>query len=231
MRRDPEPGHTRTLMAVMAFGDMVFSQKVEEIAPPSGHAVRALEFARGHLRDAAMRDAFRYRLGREEVGNNGSPEREHLWAMWASVGAACDLGDRGRVSQSLGGADLKFLCHIFRCEWAYVIDVDASTLQVFEGKPGPVTSNIHDGYVPIRRRKTWSLDHLPTTTQFLDELREARYEEEAVEETLKSRIARHRESGMMLGYGRARDAADQRDAAEERAKYAPMIDDANEVSS
>lgn len=74
------------------------------------------------------------------------------------------------------------------CEWAYVIDLDKKTFEVFKGfnkKPLGKTQRFYylqeqnkhheeqrgnDQYYPVRLKKKYNLDALPTLEKFLDEL-------------------------------------------------------------
>ncbi len=67
------------------------------------------------------------------------------------------------------------------CEWAYVVDFDKNTFEVFEGfnhTPlaederfyGVTCDDANKDYHPVRHRMTYPIDSLPTNEEFLAEL-------------------------------------------------------------
>jgi hypothetical protein len=73
------------------------------------------------------------------------------------------------------------------CEWAYVIDFDKNTFEVYKGfnkEPlDPSERFFHltdkkDGeYYPVQHLKTYPLDELPTLGKFLEDLKDTDEEE------------------------------------------------------
>lgn len=63
------------------------------------------------------------------------------------------------------------------CEWAYVVDLDANTFEVWEGFKkeavesgrfaGPLESGHDNAYGPVQMARSWPLDALPTGDEFL----------------------------------------------------------------
>lgn len=81
--------------------------------------------------------------------------------------------------------DVDFAADSLFCEYAYVVDFDKNTFEVFEGfneeplaegerfygaKTAEDTSYRSTQYQPVRHRKTYQLDALPTNEAFLAEL-------------------------------------------------------------
>lgn len=70
------------------------------------------------------------------------------------------------------------------CEYAYVIDLDAGSLEVYQGfHKGPIDASerfatferVQADYAPVKHVKTWALDDLPTEEVFLKSLNDAEY--------------------------------------------------------
>jgi len=73
--------------------------------------------------------------------------------------------------------DLEFVADSLFCEWAYVIDFDLKTFEVYKGfNEHPLNAKdrffslqkrTRDGYFPVRREFSYKLSALPTVEQFL----------------------------------------------------------------
>lgn len=94
----------------------------------------------------------------------------------------------GRVGKYLPN-ELDFAADSLYCEWAYVIDFDKRTFEVYEGfnkeplteddrffflerKSRDVSSWISEEYHPVKLVKSWSLDDLPSEEDFLNTFKE-----------------------------------------------------------
>ena len=84
--------------------------------------------------------------------------------------------------------NINFAADSLCCEWAYVIDLDKRTFEVYEGfNQEPLTEDDRfffleeksnkehrgeDQYHPVKLVKSWSLDELPTEEEFLNAFKE-----------------------------------------------------------
>lgn len=75
------------------------------------------------------------------------------------------------------GNDYSFATDSLMCEWAYVIDLDKNTFEIYEGfNKTPLNESDRfysitkedGGYYPIKMIKSYDLSELPTPTEFID---------------------------------------------------------------
>lgn len=192
---------TRNLTMVIHGGEVKVAQYGQWDGYPSGQGATALSF----LRDADM-DRFIDRLGKvrwvteDEVKQGYIDAGADPDAQWVTM----DIAERfnklfpflsrdhgaGILSQILNSTgdeiplrdSRDFAADSLFCEYAYVIDLDKRTFEVYEGfnkEPVPEGERFaslplrekkcHDStqYYPIKHRITFSLDSLPTEEEFL----------------------------------------------------------------
>lgn len=187
---------TRHLIAVQLDGEYRIAQYGQWDGYPSGQGETVIEFLKswdrplfeGKLRAASF-------LTEAEIKEiNATIKREDLGEKWQNRWPALtrDAGATvlSTVQNSAPGLKLKnsidFAGDSLFCEFAYIIDLDKNTLELFSGfntrplekgdrffgaKPDEDSASVHkkpDGspkYLPIRLAKSWSLEKLPTVAQ------------------------------------------------------------------
>lgn len=191
---------TRNLTAVKIDGAYKIAQYGQWDGYPSGQGVTALAFLHSMDRDAFMaklRAATFVTRGDIDALNaeirEGRARGVDLMAEGQKYGHFSR--DRGaEILQIVADAEpgiklqnnIGFAGDGLFCEWAYVIDFDAGTFEVFTGfgkDPLDETERFHpsknpdqetsgSGYQPVKLVKSWPLDQLPDEETFLAAFRE-----------------------------------------------------------
>jgi len=111
-----------------------------------------------------------------DVSNKFKEQYAHL-SRDMGGGEVLDLVVTGKVKETQ--LDPKFVADSLFCEWAYVVDLDKKTLEVYTGfNNKPLTSkdrffNLQKKgkkYFPVKLVKKYKLDELPTAKNFVKEI-------------------------------------------------------------
>ena len=191
---------TRNLTCVVVGGEFKVAQYGQWDGYPSGQGLTALEFL--HVMD---RNKFL-----QALSNTYQPTEEQINKWWNDVGvnlSECDgwvtvseshkfKSSHPSLSRDIGADILvmiedsqesiplvlsnNFAANSLLCKWAYVIDFDKNTFEVYEGynKESLAKSerfygykvDESNGYEPVKLVKAYSLDYLPSQEDFLAEL-------------------------------------------------------------
>lgn len=204
---------TRHLIAVQLDGKYPIAQYGQWDGYPSGQGLTVLKFLR-----TMDREKFVAALGR-----TFKPTDEQIKHWWLDVGHDIEKSDgfvsydianqfsknHPSLSRDTGGRILQmvqdsaepvplydqisFAADGLFCEFAYVVDLDKNTFEVFQGfnkEPlaegerffGTTSGERDNGYTPVKHVKTYPLDALPTNEQFLADLEPNEDEEEEDDE-------------------------------------------------
>ncbi len=193
---------TRHLTCVVKDGAFKVAQYGQWDGYPSGQGTDILSF----LREELNRETFLANLAQ-----TFTPTEDQIKAWWLEVGHDIEKSNgfvdyaiskqysakHPSLSRDTGSKILsliqnasepvpldlykEFAADSLFCEWAYVIDFDKNTFEIFEGfnqSPlaederfyGVTCEGVNKDYHPVRHRKTYQLDALPTNVEFLAEL-------------------------------------------------------------
>jgi hypothetical protein len=194
---------TRNLTAVMLRGEYRLAQYGQWDGYPSGQGLIALRFCRAHLATPEGRARFAEQLQRVRFVS----DEEHA-RLWTSIGVdtsqifvslakseefnqkwpyfSRDHGAKilqmvaDATEEALTTNQIDFAGDSLMCEWAYVIDLDQETLEVYQGfnhEPLSETERFssfgnpeeipEEKYAPVRLVATFSLNDLPTAGDFV----------------------------------------------------------------
>lgn len=194
---------TRNLTAVMIDGEYKVAQYGKWDGYPSGQGATALDFLRNMDRPAftdAVRDCrwitkdehkemwlSETGIDLDASGGLVSMEQSNRFAAkhpQLNRDMAADvLGYIQKNGPQVLKNNIGFAGDSLFCEYAYVIDLDKNTFEIFKGfNHNPITEgrfvsgdeslDVTDGYGPVTLLKSYSLDALPTEDEFLADLSE-----------------------------------------------------------
>jgi len=182
---------TRNLIAVKSEGEYKIAQYGQWDGYPGGQGVDVLNFLKTY-----KLDIFKEKLKNCSFIENGETDDEikALGDRWERhfpqlsrdtgykvLGIVYDSKEKIKLADNIDFAGESLFC-----EWAYVIDFDKNTLEVFQGynktplKENERFFNIKKGegeYYQIRIIKEYKLDNLPDEKAFLDDFRNDEDEE------------------------------------------------------
>ncbi len=188
---------TRNLEVVILNGEVRVAQYCQWDGYPSGQGLQSLKF---------FRDKMNRKVFEEKIQKSSWITTEEFKQLWIECGASPDSDlvnfdvsnlfktknphlhrDCGAkifelIQNSENGLKLnnniEFAADSLFCEWAYVIDLDKNTFEVYKGfnkrKLGKQQrfyhlqkENENSEYYPIRMKKSYDLNQLPTDEEFL----------------------------------------------------------------
>lgn len=192
---------TRHLIAAKVNGEYKLAQYGQWDGHPDGQGVDVLFFLRQNSLEKLKSKLIQCReISDESIAaihaQFGSEPGQKSWEKFADLYPqhSRDTGAKilGLIYDSIDGADLKlninFAGDSLMCEWAYVIEFDANTFEVFKGfNEIPLEKEERFYHIPCPRAKykqvrlwlKYSLDDLPTIDKFINDaaLKMKEYEE------------------------------------------------------
>lgn len=196
---------TRNLVAVKFEGEYRIAQYGQWDGYPSGQGITVLKFLRSQMREQFLTNLLGCRWGTDEEIKATWKECGADDSGWAGVDVSKRHTDRyPELGRDTGAGILKlvqerpcmlqnsisFASESLFCEWAYVIDFDAMTLEVFKGfnhaplppgerfsdapiDPDNARRGVDSQYYPVKLVKAYDLNQpLPTPHAFVKELNE-----------------------------------------------------------
>ena len=189
---------TRHIIAVQSNGDYKIAQYGQWDGYPDGQGVTVLDFLKDEkkvqklkknlaktrfLDEKKDKDFLEAYNKNADKHDNRTPEQIH----WFNTYITRDLGAEiltsvanSKDKEILLRNNLPFVADSLFCEWAYVIDFDADTFEVYRGfqKSPPKGERFADiksddessGYFPIALAKKYKLSELPSKEKFLKDL-------------------------------------------------------------
>ena len=186
---------TRNLTCVVSGGKYIIAQYGQWDGYPSGQGVTALEFLRKKGNQALLKAALNrcYYLTEEQMETASKQSgSENGWMTMEQAKKFHELlpyvnRDHGaKILEMVANSNapvglqnsIEFAKDSLFCEYAYIVDFDVNTFEIFKGfNKNPVskrerfTGPADKEYFPIAKIKTYLLDKLPTKTQFLKDLK------------------------------------------------------------
>lgn len=169
---------TRHLIAVQIDGQYKIAQYGQFDGYPEGQGVTVLEFLK-----SMDRPAFEAKVRSTTWIPDGDLDRIYTdpnWKnKWPQISRNLGAKILQFVTKSPPGLELKnsldFAGDSLMCEWAYVIDLDKNTFEIFKGfnktpiDPSERFVNMptENDYYPVRKVAEWLLDKLPEEAEMI----------------------------------------------------------------
>ena len=179
---------TRNLTAVMIDGKYKIAQYGQWDGYPSGQGVTVLAFLHGWDRAKFAKQVNKCRFITDKEADKidkkfGHNFPDHYPQLSRDMCAKIlQFVMDNKEKECLLHNSIDFASDSLFCEWAYVIDFDANTFEVYKGfveKPHTKKERFTDlegdkteEYYPIKLLKKYSLDKLPTEKKFLKDCEE-----------------------------------------------------------
>lgn len=191
---------TRNLTAVYSDGKYKLAQYGQWDGNPAGQGLTALEFCQNHLYNISGREKFKEQLNLVKFVNEEEYKKllesvnidsSQLYLSSQEVNTfekkfphfSRDWGAEileevlKAESEVLTSDAIAFVSDSLFCEWAYVIDLDLETFEVYEGfnqKPLDLKERFSsfpqdNDYFPVKLLKRYYLNNLPTEEVFIQE--------------------------------------------------------------
>lgn len=184
---------TRNLTLVQSDGEYKVGQYCQWDGYPSGQGITIL---------AALRniDVADFKRKVDSLKQLTEDEVQELWKKCGADGSGwvdLEVSDKfkkrykqlhrdfgGRIIEAVANGDVKkvyadcdFAANSLFCEWAYVVDLDKNTFEVYQGfNKSPLADDERfkflepkssDGYYPVKLLASWPLDALPADDELL----------------------------------------------------------------
>lgn len=205
---------TRHLIAVHSDGEYKVAQYGQWDGYPEGAGLDVLNFLHTDkvtkLKENLKRVRFLDEEGRDKElvegynsrapkwsnePDNRTEEEKYWWGKYMSRDVCADILHNVADSNDdeiLLNDSIDFVKDSLFCEWAYVVDFDKNTFEIYSGfNKAPLTEDerffewgvgsddpADNGYEPVRHLITYSLDKLPTSDEYLTEFRVMEGDEE-----------------------------------------------------
>ncbi len=177
---------TRNLTCVYKNGEYKVAQYGQWDGYPEGQGITILRFLRNVKMDEFNKaiDECRW-ITQEELDKINKDINNGILINWQKYYPELSRDTGGEIlelitfkNKRILNNSIDFANDSLFCEWAYVIDLDSNTFEVYKGfnnEKLPETDRFYNAeyndkeYKPVKLIKTFSLDNLPTKEEFLME--------------------------------------------------------------
>lgn len=185
---------TRNLTCVMADGQYKIAQYGQWDGYPEGQGTTVLKFCSEHLSTVEGQKQFKQKLELVQFmpAPKGYAANSRPSSLSRDLGAEILNTVLNATNTVVAFNEIEFASNSLHCEWAYVIDLDKKTVEVYIGfNTNPLddterfakfpthhfSTNQFSAdsdskiYYPIRHLRSWKLNDLPSNHMFVETLR------------------------------------------------------------